>query len=258
MVNPTKRQPIQFQNGEVYSITVEGPLGAMIIPMRKFITLNWHEGETSTQVNDQKLPSEGEEAEQQRKLTLGIKDQSIKIQRGTWGLTRALLANAIEGVQEGHSISIRLVGVGYRATVEEDPFPLPDKFEVAFAKLENEIPSPEKLGTKKKFNGLGNFFSEKQIEYYRNIILGSSQKTVAKKQRLSLRLGYSHPIFMPIPRGIICTTPQPTMIVLKGVDKESLGQFAANIRKWRPPEPYKGKGVFIGDETIKLKAARKK
>lgn len=246
MINPSRRQPSQYLDGTVKSIKVQGPKGTVIIPLMDFVVLNWDE------------PQKGEEAEQ-RKLSLSVKDTNVKIQKGTWGLTRALLANAIEGVQEGHSISIQMVGVGYRALVEKDPFPRLDKFEDAFAKMPDhlQVVKDGKVKVEENLGPLGYFVSEEQRQFYYTAILRSNEE-LKERQRLSLRLGYSHPIFMPIPRGVTCLTPQPTRIVLKGADKEALGLFAANIRKLRPPEPYKGKGVFVGDETIKLKAARKK
>ena len=73
---------------------------------------------------------------------------------------------------------------------------------------------------------------------------------------VSLKVGYSHPIELPIPMHIQASCPQPTRILLEGPNKEILKQFAANIRKWRKPEPYKGKGIFVDDETIKLKGKK--
>lgn len=101
---------------------------------------------------------------------------------------------------------MRLVGVGYRATVESKA-------------------------------------QTKQPEY-------EGQKFV------SLKVGYSHPIELGVPMGVKASTPQPTRILLEGVDKEVVKQFAAEIRAWRKPEPYKGKGIFVNDETIKLKAKK--
>ncbi|KAK2599299.1 hypothetical protein N8I77_011068 [Diaporthe amygdali] len=68
-----------------------------------------------------------------------------------------------------------------------------------------------------------------------------------------LRLGFSHPIDLGVPEGIKASTPQPTRILLEGINREKVMQFAADIRRWRVPEPYKGKGIFVNDETIKLK-----
>ncbi|KAI1979162.1 54S ribosomal protein L6 mitochondrial [Ophidiomyces ophidiicola] len=76
------------------------------------------------------------------------------------------------------------------------------------------------------------------------------------QQFVSLKVGFAHPVELGIPQGVKASTPQPTTILLEGVDKEVVTQFAANIRKWRPPEPYKGKGIFVNGETIKLKAKK--
>lgn len=105
------------------------------------------------------------------------------------------------GVSEGHTAVLRLVGIGYRATVE----PRPD------------------------------------LEEYPN------------QPFVCLKLGFSHPVEMGLPKGMRASAPQPTRVLLEGIDKEQIMQFAARIRRWRVPEPYKGKGIFINDETIKLK-----
>lgn len=73
---------------------------------------------------------------------------------------------------------------------------------------------------------------------------------------MSLKVGYSHPIELGVPKGVKASTPQPTRILLEGIEKEVVKEFAAKIRKWRVPEPYKGKGIFVDDETIKLKAKK--
>lgn len=109
-------------------------------------------------------------------------------------------------MSEGHAAILRLVGVGYRATVEKSATTV----------------SPE-------FEG---------------------------QQFVSLKVGYSHPIELPIPAGVKASTPQPTRILLEGPEKEVVMSFAAKIREWRRPEPYKGKGIFVNGETIKLKAKK--
>lgn len=73
------------------------------------------------------------------------------------------------------------------------------------------------------------------------------------QQFVNLKVGYSHPVELGIPRGVTASTPQPTRLLLEGPEKEVVMQFAANIRKWRKPEPYKGKGIFVNGETIKTK-----
>ncbi|EEH17386.2 hypothetical protein PABG_07382 [Paracoccidioides brasiliensis Pb03] len=76
------------------------------------------------------------------------------------------------------------------------------------------------------------------------------------QEYVSLKVGYAHPIELGIPQGVKARTPQPTTILLEGADKQVVTQFAAEIRAWRKPEPYKGKGIFVNGETIKLKAKK--
>lgn len=73
------------------------------------------------------------------------------------------------------------------------------------------------------------------------------------QQFVSLKVGFSHPVELGIPMGVKASTPQPTRILLESVDKEVVTRFAAEIREWRRPEPYKGKGIFVNGETIRLK-----
>lgn len=119
---------------------------------------------------------------------------------------RSLVQNSINGVSDGHICILRLVGVGYRATVEETAI-------------------------------------TKRPAY-------PGQKFV------NLKLGFAHPVEMPVPEGVKASVPQPTRILLEGCDKQVVAQFAAEIREWRKPEPYKGKGIFVNDETIRLKGKK--
>ncbi|KAG0645781.1 54S ribosomal subunit [Hyphodiscus hymeniophilus] len=168
------------------TVEIEGPLGKMSMTIPDFVQL--------------------EHDESNRKAYVRIEDEKVKQQRAMWGTTRAYLHNHLLGVSEGHTAILRLVGVGYRATVENTATTV----------------SPE-------FDG---------------------------QQFVSLKVGYSHPIELPVPKGVKATTPQPTRILLEGMEKEVLMQFAAKIRMWRVPEPYKGKGIFVNGETIKLKAKK--
>ena len=112
------------------------------------------------------------------------------------GTARALLNNMVKGVTEGFSVTLELVGVGYRAQ--------------------------------------------------------SQGKTI------NLSLGFSHPVEYSLPAGVDVETPNNTTIILRGIDKQRLGQVASEIRAFRPPEPYKGKGVKYAGETIARKEAKKK
>ncbi|KAF1349797.1 60S ribosomal protein-like protein L6 [Delphinella strobiligena] len=168
------------------TVEVEGPLGKMSMAIPAYMSI--------------------ETDEAKRSHTLRILDQEDRKQREMWGTVRAYLQNHILGVSEGHTAILRLVGVGYRATIDSKAV-------------------------------------TKTAEW-------------PGQQFVSLKVGYSHPIELPVPRGVKASTPQPTRILLEGCEKEVVMQFAAEIRQWRRPEPYKGKGIFVNGETIKLKAKK--
>lgn len=168
------------------TVEITGPLGKMSVKLPPYMSLD-HNTKT-------------------RKASLSILDRKQRKQREMWGTTRAYINCHIRGVSEGHTAVLRLVGVGYRATVE-----------------------PSAVSVQPEYPG---------------------------QQFVSLKVGYSHPIELGIPLGMKASTPQPTRILLEGVEKEVVNQFAARLRKWRVPEPYKGKGIFVNGETIKLKAKK--
>lgn len=114
--------------------------------------------------------------------------------RALHGLSRALLANMVEGVSEGFSKVLEIHGVGYRASL--------------------------------------------------------------KGSNIELLVGFSHPVEVKAPKGITFEVPEPTRIVVSGIDKEQVGQVAADIRKTRPPEPYKGKGIRYAGEYVRRKAGK--
>lgn len=89
-------------------------------------------------------------------------------------------------------------------------------------------------------------------------LVGVGYRAQSKGKALNLTLGFSHPIDYPIPEGIKIETPSQTEVVIKGADKQKVGQVAAEIRAYRPPEPYKGKGVKYAEERIIRKEAKKK
>jgi len=89
-------------------------------------------------------------------------------------------------------------------------------------------------------------------------LVGVGYRAKAQGTKLDLTLGFSHPVEYTIPDGITVETPSQTEILIKGIDKQQVGQVAANIRAYRPPEPYKGKGVKYSDERIVRKEAKKK
>ena len=90
------------------------------------------------------------------------------------------------------------------------------------------------------------------------ILNGVGYRAKASGGSLNLTLGFSHPVDYSLPEGVSAETPSQTEIVLQGVDKQKVGQAAANIRAFRPPEPYKGKGIRYSDEHVRRKEAKKK
>lgn len=100
--------------------------------------------------------------------------------------------------------------------------------------------------------GVANGF-ERKLE-----LVGVGYRAQAQGKKLNLTLGFSHPVVYEVPEGISVETPSQTEVVIKGSDKQQVGQVAAEIRRFRPPEPYKGKGVRYADERVVLKEAKKK
>ena len=89
-------------------------------------------------------------------------------------------------------------------------------------------------------------------------LVGVGFKAQAQGAKLNLAIGFSHPVNKDMPAGITVATPAPTEIVIKGADRQRVGQVAAEIRAIRPPEPYKGKGIRYSDETVVIKETKKK
>ena len=89
-------------------------------------------------------------------------------------------------------------------------------------------------------------------------LVGVGFKAAAQGAKLNLAVGYSHPVDFVMPAGITVATPTPTEIVIKGSDRQRVGQIAAEVRAVRPPEPYKGKGIRYADEKITIKETKKK
>jgi large subunit ribosomal protein L6 len=87
-------------------------------------------------------------------------------------------------------------------------------------------------------------------------VVGVGYRAQVQGKNLSLSVGFSHPVVLPIPEGITIDAPKPTIIIVKGADKQLVGQVAANIRRVAPPEPYKGKGIKYAGEQIRRKAGK--
>jgi large subunit ribosomal protein L6 len=156
----------------------------------KLVTVKGPKGELKHTLNDYvvvKMEDGG--------IKVDPRDQS-KMARSSWGMSRTLVKNLVDGVTTGFTKNLEINGVGYRAAVQG--------------------------------------------------------------KTLQLNLGYSHDVNYAIPAGIEIKTPKPTEIVISGIDKQQVGQVAAEIREWRGPEPYKGKGIKYAGEYIFRKEGKKK
>jgi large subunit ribosomal protein L6 len=101
-------------------------------------------------------------------------------------------------------------------------------------------------------NGVSKGFEKKLT------LVGVGFRAQAQGQKLNLQIGFSHPVVKDMPAGIKVETPSQTEIVIKGSDRQVVGQIAAEVRAFRPPEPYKGKGIRYADERVSLKETKKK
>ena len=129
--------------------------------------------------------------------------------------------------------------------------------QVAFAPAEGSVDGWTQAGTARAL--INNMVHGVSVGFERKLkLVGIGYKAAAKGQVLNLNLGFSHPIDHAIPAGVTAQTPCQTEIVLTGDDKQLIGQTAANIRAYRKPAPYKGKGVRYSDEVVRRKEAKKK
>jgi large subunit ribosomal protein L6 len=132
-----------------------------------------------------------------------------------------------------------------------------DANEISFSALNNITQYYNHVGTARA--NLINAIKGVTVGFSKKLeLVGVGYRASAKGNILSLSLGFSHPIEYNLPDGVIAETPTQTEIVLKGDDRQKIGQVAAEIRSFRPPEPYKGKGVRYSGEKIVMKEAKKK
>jgi large subunit ribosomal protein L6 len=106
---------------------------------------------------------------------------------------------------------------------------------------------------------IANMVKGVSVGYSRSLeITGTGYRAAVQGKNLEINLGFSHPVVYPVPEGIKITCERPTAIKVEGIDKRLVGQVASEIRSYRPPEPYKGKGARYTDETIRRKEGKKK
>ena len=174
------------------------PKGTQKIVLNRLLSVAGPKGEINLQIPDFVKMDAGNPAV----LKIEIEDEKNKVQKSMWGTYRSLINNAVVGVTDGHSSTLRFKGTGYRVMLEKDA----------------------KTG----------------------------------QEWVKMKVGRCNVEGLPIPEHIVCETPSQTLLVLRGPDKQKLNLFAARLRNMRPPEPYKGKGIYFNDETIKLKAKKVK
>ena len=137
---------------------------------------------------------------------------------------------------------------------------------MAISQEENELKFAPKSADKQAnalagtFRSLvNNMVTGVSVGFEKKLILqGVGYRAKAAGNTLNLSLGFSHPVDYALPEGVTAETPSQTEVVIKGIDKQQVGQVAAEIRGYRPPEPYKGKGVRYADENVRRKEAKKK
>ena len=151
--------------------------------------------------------------------------------KGPLGTLTQVLNSAVSVVREGESLKV-IAGNESRDA---------DAMSGTFRALVNNMV----LGVTKGF--------EKKLA-----LVGVGYRAQAQGNTLNLSLGFSHPVVHQMPKGVKVETPQQTEILIKGIDKQQVGQVAAEIRAYRPPEPYKGKGVRYADERVIIKETKKK
>jgi large subunit ribosomal protein L6 len=163
-------------------------------------------------------------------VDVSIKDDQINVKGtgGTLALTRNALVNV---VNKDGKLSVEPANESREANAMSG----------TFRQLVNNMVVGVTKGFEKKLN-----------------LVGVGFKAAASNNKLNLQVGYSHPVNIEMPQGITVATATPTEIVIKGADRQRVGQIAAEIRAVRPPEPYKGKGIRYSDEKIVIKETKKK
>jgi large subunit ribosomal protein L6 len=172
------KAPVQIPKGvkiavEAGTVKVEGPLGKLEQRLHPAVSVEFDAAGGVLSVN---------------------RADDNRVSRSVHGLTRALIANMVEGVEKGFEKKLEIVGVGYLAAIQ------------------NNV--------------------------------------------LQLRVGFANELHVPIPKGLTVTCPDQTHVSIKGIDKQQVGQFAAEVRALRKPEPYKGKGIRYENEQVRRKAGK--
>ncbi|MAD43689.1 MAG: 50S ribosomal protein L6 [Oceanospirillaceae bacterium] len=169
-------------------------------------------------------------------------------------------------VQIPAGVEVKLAGDKISVKGKQGQLELDVHSAVEVKQEENVLTFAPKTGDKKDnalagtFRALvNNMVTGVSVGFEKKLVLqGVGYRAKASGKTLNLSLGFSHPVDYELPEGVTAETPSQTEVVIKGIDKQVVGQVAAEIRGYRPPEPYKGKGVRYADENVRRKEAKKK
>jgi ribosomal protein L6P/L9E len=272
-------------------IRVHGPQGSVYVTIPELIrtsvsvesaegrTVDLHGEPESVQKQLDLAASAAAAPDAERFLHVSVTDSRSRFQSLAWKRTAMTLKRAIEGVAEGHILPLRIVGIGYRAEladldpkgsvedfqllssyahryrirIERDPIlwliaqRFPDSHYAKLMSLQPLVNPYDRYGSSSVVGGDTS-----------NTANRSTAGALPKAQKLLLKVGYSHLVPVVVPPHVTTLVPNPTRIVLRGTDYQQMFEFAHRIRSHRKPEPYKGKGIFVGDQTIKLKEKKGK
>jgi len=168
-----------------------------------------------------------------------------------------VLPKGVEVTLSGNTVSVQGSNGSLQMTVHESVEVQQQDGVLTFTARTSETAADALAGTTRVL--VGNMVTGVSTGFQRKLqLIGVGYRAAAKGETLGLTLGFSHPVEYKLPEGVTAETPTQTEIVLKSADKQLLGQAAADIRSFRPPEPYKGKGIRYSDENVRRKEAKKK
>ncbi len=166
-------------------------------------------------------------------------------------------------VPEGVSVSIGPGRVTVNGPKGELHQPINERMQVVEADGELRVSRPTDRGTDRAIHGLTRSLVANMVEgvtdgFSKELqIQGVGYRAKLSGKALELSVGYSHPVTIPAPEGIEFDVPQPTQVIVRGIDKQLVGEIASQIRRVRPPEPYKGKGIRYAGEQVRRKVGKR-